>query len=218
VVNLLSFAALRDQISRSEQEVILENIFSYEDDLYIKDVILSSKSKGGYFEDINLVNQNMILLRDQKIDPISNTYKGNVNFMYGSELLGNMTRNGVQPSTLLPKAVISLAEPDETEVGKKALIEKDPHMCITLPTWLKFWQKENPVILYTFRNPVEVARSIVCRDRKFFDSALRSWIIHNKHAILSSANLCLQPCFLAYICSIVPYASNFTFSLDPFLL
>ena len=70
-------------------------------------------------------------------------------------------------------------------------LQKDPRMCITLKTWLKLMNNE-PAILFTYRHPLEVARSLAKREPGFsIMRGLRLWIVYNMRAIQNSKGLCV---------------------------
>lgn len=108
--------------------------------------------------------------------------------------------------------------------GKKALnffnklkilpyLQKDPRMCITLPTWLQLLDEE-PAILFTYRHPLEVALSLKSRgeemtrikiekegnktimpkavnlDEITLEKGLLLWISYNVRALQYSRGLC----------------------------
>ena len=87
------------------------------------------------------------------------------------------------------------------KAGKKALkflnndtkmipyLQKDPRMCITLPTWLKLLDKK-PAIVFTYRHPLEVALSLKHRNNLTIEHGLRLWIGYNMRALQNSADLC----------------------------
>ena len=71
-------------------------------------------------------------------------------------------------------------------------LQKDPRMCITLPTWLKLLDDE-PAVLFTYRHPLEVALSLKKRDRRgssTIEYGLQLWIHYNLRAIQNSAGMC----------------------------
>ena len=69
-------------------------------------------------------------------------------------------------------------------------LEKDPRMCITLRTWLPLLNTE-PAIIFTYRHPLEVARSLKARDDDFdLMWGLRLWILYNMRALQNSVDLC----------------------------
>ena len=69
-------------------------------------------------------------------------------------------------------------------------LQKDPRMCITLPTWLKLMD-EKPAVVFTYRHPLEVALSLKHRESGFtIEHGLRLWIVYNMLALQNSADLC----------------------------
>jgi hypothetical protein len=69
-------------------------------------------------------------------------------------------------------------------------LQKDPRMCITLPTWLKLLDDE-PAIVFTYRHPLEVAMSLKHREEGFtMEHGLRLWIAYNMRALQYSRGLC----------------------------
>ena len=68
-------------------------------------------------------------------------------------------------------------------------LQKDPRMCITLPTWLKLL-KEKPAVVFTYRHPLEVALSLKRRNRIAIELGLGLWITYNMRALQNSADLC----------------------------
>ena len=69
-------------------------------------------------------------------------------------------------------------------------LQKDPRMCIALPTWLKLLD-DKPAVVFTYRHPLEVAMSLKHREENFtIEHGLRLWIIYNMRAVQNSAKLC----------------------------
>ncbi|KAL7536060.1 hypothetical protein ACHAXR_006885, partial [Thalassiosira sp. AJA248-18] len=69
-------------------------------------------------------------------------------------------------------------------------LQKDPRMCIALPTWLKLLD-EKPAVVFTYRHPLEVALSLKHREAGFtIEHGLRLWIVYNMRALQNSAGLC----------------------------
>jgi len=88
----------------------------------------------------------------------------------------------------------------EFKEGKRALqflnhknsipyLQKDPRMCITLPTWLQLLHKE-PTVVFTYRHPLEVAMSLQARNGMRLLHGLHLWIVYNMQAIQNSQGLC----------------------------
>ena len=69
-------------------------------------------------------------------------------------------------------------------------LQKDPRMCIVLPTWLKLLD-DKPAIVFTYRHPLEVALSLKHREQNFtIEHGLRLWIVYNMRALQYSVGLC----------------------------
>ena len=67
---------------------------------------------------------------------------------------------------------------------------KDPRLCITLRTWLPLLNFV-PAILFTYRNPMDVAMSMHKRgDVPAIGRGLKLWYIYNKRSIQQSTDLC----------------------------
>mgnify|MGYP002640789179 CR=1 FL=1 len=69
-------------------------------------------------------------------------------------------------------------------------MQKDPRMCITLPTWLPFLDTK-PAVLFTYRHPFHVALSLEHRQKMPYEQSLRIWIVYNMRAIQNSKDLCM---------------------------
>ena len=68
-------------------------------------------------------------------------------------------------------------------------IFNDPIMSSTPPTWLPFLEP-NPAILFTYRHPIEVAKSMAKRDgRRTLVADLTSWMRYNRSVIENSSEL-----------------------------
>lgn len=69
-------------------------------------------------------------------------------------------------------------------------LQKDPRMCLVLPTWLKLVD-DQPAIVFTYRHPLEVALSLKHREQNFtIEHGLRLWIVYNMRALQYSEGLC----------------------------
>jgi hypothetical protein len=135
----------------------------------------------GFFERIDVVLQNDEIMRKQ------NTY-----YSY---------RTAYYDSLLGIKSILTETGKFFNE-GKRALLFlnnpmnfpwmlKDPRLCITLRTWLPFLSSI-PSILFTYRNPMDVALSMNTRETEHFpiSRGLKLWYIYNKRAIQQSHDLC----------------------------
>lgn len=72
-------------------------------------------------------------------------------------------------------------------------IMKDPRLCVTLKLWLQVLNGAPPAVIFTYRSPVEVARSLAARSVnqvKNLSDGLRLWIWYNRLALENSKGLC----------------------------
>jgi len=70
---------------------------------------------------------------------------------------------------------------------------KDPRLCITLSMWLPSLKGAPPAVLFTFRNPLEVAKSLARRkinNVKLLSNGMKLWIWYNRLSLLNSQSLC----------------------------
>ena len=80
--------------------------------------------------------------------------------------------------------------------GYQPWVLKDPRLCITLPSWMESIKNKTekaPAVVFTYRNPLEVATSLKRRNknsvRNIFDG-LMLWIWYNQMAVWNSQDLC----------------------------
>ena len=82
---------------------------------------------------------------------------------------------------------------DSNATFHSTFVVKDPLLSITLPTWLEVL-KEKPVVLFTHRHPVDVARSLRTRNPNIISNqGLMYSIGYNQNSIQNAihAGLCL---------------------------
>jgi len=138
-------------------------------------------NKKGFFELKSAVFQNDQFLIFQGMN-------WNKNVMaYDAEKALGQKNNGTVPFTQhSEKTLRFLNSPNNAP-----WLQKDPRMCITLKTWLPLLNNE-PAILFTYRHPLEVALSLVKREKNFpVTFGLKLWIIYNMRAIQNSKGLCM---------------------------
>jgi hypothetical protein len=143
----------------------------------------------GFFERIDVVIQNDEILKAQRIN-------------YSYRTAHYNTLEGI-------KAILLSLEPSRTPEQQKFFREgsralsflnnpsnmpwmlKDPRLCITLRTWLPFLSS-HPAVLFTYRNPMDVALSMNTRETEHFliGRGLKLWYIYNRRAIQQSHDLC----------------------------
>lgn len=95
----------------------------------------------------------------------------------------------------------------DTEYGRRSLsffrnvtesnrtwIQKDPRMCLTLPTWIPLLNLvgvPTPAIVFVYRHPLASARSFHRVDATIsITSGLQLWMTYNQRALLHSQGLC----------------------------
>jgi hypothetical protein len=76
---------------------------------------------------------------------------------------------------------------DQSFAGRP-FVWKDPRLCLLLPFWLEVLD-EAPLVVSTFRNPLEVAHSIGRRDGLLPIYTLALWERHQRQALLDSVDL-----------------------------
>lgn len=79
-------------------------------------------------------------------------------------------------------------------------ILKEPRLCITLPVWIDQLKRgfavnhhnsfKLPAVLFTYRHPIEVAESLVQRNKFTMEKGFLLWLTYNQKAIQNSADLC----------------------------
>eukprot|EP00978_Attheya_sp_CCMP212_P040013 scaffold214083_cov49-Attheya_sp.AAC.3 len=70
---------------------------------------------------------------------------------------------------------------------------KDPRICITLKNWIRAFIGTPPAVLFTYRDPMEVAKSLqnrVIGQIPILADGLKLWIWYNRSAIYNSKKLC----------------------------
>lgn len=149
----------------------------------------------GTFELLPFWSQNDLLMEHQ-----GRPWDRNV-LAYDSEQALKDIETGAVPFELGEQALDILENTPENVPW----ILKDPRLCVTFPTWRKIFKKE-PAVLFTYRNPLEVARSLEARDEKVrswkknrdkglepltLTRGLKLWIAYNQLAIQNSKGLCM---------------------------
>lgn len=132
----------------------------------------------GFFERIDAVLQNDAFLRDQRMwwSQGVKDYKDDI-------ALKGLTSKEI-PFKEGEKALTFLNSPDSVP-----WLQKDPRMCITLKTWLKLLSAE-PAVVFTYRNPLEVALSLQHREKFKLELGLRLWLVYNMRGVQNSQGLC----------------------------
>ncbi|GFH61436.1 hypothetical protein CTEN210_17912 [Chaetoceros tenuissimus] len=148
----------------------------------------------GYFEDEDLVIQDKFMVEDQKFReflplkfPFNNTLA--IEKIRSNEN-GYFDKGG---RDFLKRVDLFENNQDGNATLHSTFVVKDPLASITLPTWLEFLE-EKPVVLFTHRHPVDVARSLRKRNANIISNqGLMYSIGYNQNSIQNSiqAGLCL---------------------------
>jgi hypothetical protein len=133
----------------------------------------------GFFERIDVVLQN-----DEFLDAQHMWWSGSV-LNYDADKALQQKQSGKVTFKEGTKGLRFLNDPSNAP-----WLQKDPRMCITLPTWLKLLKTE-PAVVFTYRHPLEVAMSLKKREKNFtLEHGLRLWIVYNMRAVQNSEGLC----------------------------
>jgi hypothetical protein len=107
-------------------------------------------------------------------------------YNYNSEVALNHKQQGTITFNEGKKALRFLNNPHK----ELPYLQKDPRMCIALPTWLELLDRP-PAVVFTYRHPLEVAMSLHKREEGItLSHGLRLWIVYNMRAIQNSSTLC----------------------------
>ena len=141
-------------------------------------VSADSTNAKGFFELWPVVHQNDYFMENQNVSYWENVEK------YDAELALERYYTGTVPFDKGTKALDFLNNEKRTP-----WIQKDPRMCITLRTWLPLLDSK-PAVLFTYRKPLSVAKSLHKRDGLTLAYGLKLWILYNKGSLQNSAGLC----------------------------
>ena len=139
----------------------------------------SQHNTKGYYELIPAVQQNDEWMKDQGIThkdvekhDVERALEATKNKTVSTEYLNHTLALLNDPTSLVP------------------WLQKDPRMCITMRTWLPYLTSTKPAILFTYRHPLDVAKSLKKRDRTPLAKGLKLWIQFNQAALQNSDDLC----------------------------
>ena len=133
----------------------------------------------GFFERVDVVLQNDEFFKAQRIWWAAGVKEYDADKAYQHYQDGTVT---------FQQGRVGLAFLDNPD--NAPYLQKDPRMCITLPTWLRILH-HTPAVIFTYRHPLEVAKSLLKREQGFsLERGLRLWIVYNMRAIQNSAKLC----------------------------
>jgi hypothetical protein len=153
---------------------------------------ITSQNPKGFFENIDIARQNDAWLEEQDMswDELGMyTSKDNASIVYGGldfSKIGPLNTNG-------KSALIAY-----NNIENRPWALKDPRLCIILSKWLSLLKEEEkdspppPPILFTYRNPMDSARSLGARKRNPVPmlKGFKLWIWYNREAIRLSNGLC----------------------------
>ena len=133
----------------------------------------------GFFERIDIVLQNDEFMQAQKIWWNAGVINYDADLAYTDYKTKSITFEQGKPGLAF------LNDPTNAP-----WLQKDPRMCICLKTWLKIMDHK-PAVVFTYRHPLEVAKSLKKRENDFtMERGLRLWIVYNMRAVENSAGLC----------------------------
>jgi hypothetical protein len=151
----------------------------------------TSQNAKGFFEVKEVLDQNDEWLEEQNM-----TW----------DLLGMVTdptNSSVVIGGFDPVKAGSLSKEGQRAVRKfsnpinRPWVMKDPRQCLTLPAWMPWIAAEeaetgSPAVLFTYRNPYDVARSLHARKRNSVPllDGFKLWLWYNREAIRVSSGLC----------------------------
>jgi len=132
----------------------------------------------GFYELVPAVLQNDVFMSLQHIDWATNVWK------YDPDV-ALKAYNEHQIETFRAQKALKFLNNE----ASKPWLQKDPRMCITMRTWLPLLNTK-PAVIFTYRQPLEVALSLKKRQGFPLERGLRLWIHYNKAAVINSADLC----------------------------
>lgn len=139
----------------------------------------AADNEKGFFELLDAVLQNDEFMNLQRV-----WWSANM-MAYDNEKAATAMKSGAATFAHGRKALAFLNGPDNAP-----WLQKDPRMCITLKTWLPLLNSE-PAVLWTYRHPMEVAHSLMHREKGItLSHGLRLWIVYNMLGLKNSADLC----------------------------
>ena len=96
-----------------------------------------------------------------------------------------------EPSTLEPRVLTAFKSNisaifDRLGSAGQSFVIKDPRLCLLLPYWLEC--ATNPVVVFVYRDPEEVAKSLMSRNGYSLDFGLKLWESYVSHGLASCAH------------------------------
>ena len=138
----------------------------------------------GFFERFDVVGQNSAWMNEQGIDWPTNVED------FSWERAVRDKESGAVPFKGGARASKFFNNPSNAP-----WLQKDPRMCITLNVWRNLGKEvlaKEPAIVFTYRHPLEVAKSVHKRagNRIRMHAAFRLWIVYNTRAVQNSRGMC----------------------------
>eukprot|EP01038_Epipyxis_sp_PR26KG_P006006 gene6006-8273_t len=136
----------------------------------------------GFYERIDVMQYNNYMMLKQGIHYCNNTYK----FDSTHAIRNMINQYGFTHTSAGHKALAFLNNPTNYP-----WMLKDPRLCITIKAWLPVLHF-TPVIIFTYRHPLDVALSMSKRELEKFkiSKGLRLWYVYNRRAIEQTNDLC----------------------------
>lgn len=140
----------------------------------------------GFFENNDVALQNEAWLEEQGMSwselgmRTKNGDPTNVVGGFDASLVRSVGQHGVNAVSLF------------NDIENQPWVLKDPRLCLTFPIWISLLDGAAPPVVFTYRNPLEVAMSLQARKRNSVPllKALKLWIWYNREAIRLSKNMC----------------------------
>ena len=167
---------------------VLSNVFSWNvPGRTVTATKYKSQNNKGSFENVDVVRQNDAWMQAQ------NMSWDKINLFTDENDNGEQIVVGRFDSSLAKKVGMNgqRALKVYNNVTNAPWVLKDPRMCLTLDAWLPLLKSDEhrPPVLFTYRNPLEVALSLRARKRNPVSlyEGLRLWIWYNREAIRLSS-------------------------------
>jgi len=165
-----------------------------------KHLLVNSQNKKGFYETFEccMANDALLVAQDMRWDDLQ---RGPFRPQTAAEqVLRKQTHRKWKRHGGNGKKCMNNFRPD----AEVSWMMKDPRLCLTLRTWLRFYtpgwhgrgvnhEDRRPAAVFTFRHPLEVARSLHVRTVGTIPTlvaGLRLWIEYNVRAIVNSQDIC----------------------------
>ena len=137
----------------------------------------------GFYERSDIVLQNDALMKAQKVHWS----------LFGDRFSVDQARADLEAKSIdWGYGMRGLAALNDPRHSPWAL--KDPRLCLSLDFWVPLLTSPSgtkPAAIFTYRHPVEVARSLQKREKFGMRRGLLLWLVYNQKALEQAKNLCL---------------------------